>query len=516
MATTKLLRIKQTGGSNKSLHLKNSIFYICNPDKTEGGMYVGGNAGMAPKAIYQEMVRNKLFWNKDTGTQGFHYMLSFSPECKVDEKLAFQIGEEFCQELLGTDFLYVIAVHNDKPHMHVHIVFDSVNRIDGLKFHSPKGDWEKRIQPISDRLCEKYHLPTLDYDPAGDRKGKSYGDWKREQKKRGEGLTWTEEQKQAVYTWRDIIRDDIDEAIAVSATYEEFLCYLGKDYIIRDNKYLSLRPRMQEAQNVLKLPGNGAVRTGRLGTGYGKEEIQARIRLQLLNPEIEKRYKTYGNREEIRAIIFTKIVQVKGWKMSPMQKQFYKRWNFTYFIRRPEYPKSWKYKKDILEIQALSDAIRYLLDFDIHTPEELKDRKKQLEQEAEALDLRLKTLRTKYSKEQPNYFLIKYERARRNYCKEADPDSKERLERQLDKLLRNIESICPYDEPVKKRELKRSEIQACKGMIYDNKQEQKLVDNIFRFFYEMEPEMGQRISGKEIETKEVEHILDEQCEEVKR
>ena len=42
------------------------------------------------------------------------------------------------------------------------------------------------------------------------------------------------------------------------------------------------------------------------------------------------------------------------------------------------------------------------------------------------------------------------------------------------------------------------------------------VDNIFRFFYEMEPEMGQRISGKEIETKEVEHILDEQCEEVKR
>ena len=76
MATTKLLRIKQTGGSNKSLHLKNSIFYICNPDKTEGGMYVGGNAGMAPKAIYQEMVRNKLFWNKDTGTQGFHYMLS--------------------------------------------------------------------------------------------------------------------------------------------------------------------------------------------------------------------------------------------------------------------------------------------------------------------------------------------------------------------------------------------------------------------------------------------------------
>ena len=312
------------------------------------------------------------------------------------------------------------------------------------------------------------------------------------------------------------MRDDIDEAIAASSTYEEFLCYLGKDYVIRDNKYLSLRPRTQEAKDALKLPGNGAVRTGRLGEGYGKEEIQARIKLRPLNSEIEKRYKTYGNREEMRAIIFTKIGQVQGWKMSPIQKQFYRRWNFTYFIRRPEYPKSWKYKKDILEVQALSDAIRYLLDFDIRTPEELKDRKKQLEQEAEALELSLKTLRTRYSKEQPNYFLIKYERTQKNYRKETDPDNKKRLERQLDKLLKDIERICPYDEAVKKREQKRTEIQACKGMIYDNKQEQKLVDNIFRLFYEMEPEVDQRIQKKEIEANEKVHTLDEQCEEVKR
>ena len=108
MATTKLLRIKQTGGSNKSLHLKNSIFYICNPDKTEGGMYVGGNAGMAPKAIYQEMVRNKLFWNKDTGTPGISlYAFFFTLNAKWDEKLAFQIGEEFCQELLGDGFSFM-------------------------------------------------------------------------------------------------------------------------------------------------------------------------------------------------------------------------------------------------------------------------------------------------------------------------------------------------------------------------------------------------------------------------
>lgn len=48
-----------------------------------------------------------------------------------------------------------IALHNDRDHMHAHITFDSVSKNDGRKFHSPKGDWEKRIQPITDRICKR-------------------------------------------------------------------------------------------------------------------------------------------------------------------------------------------------------------------------------------------------------------------------------------------------------------------------------------------------------------------------
>ena len=176
MAITKLLRIKQVNGSNPAAHLKRNIFYICNPEKTGGGIWIGGNAGTLPENIYNNMVTNKLLWGKQEGSQGFHYVLSFPPYSPVDESLALKIAGEFCEELLGGNFLYCIAVHNDQAHMHAHITFDSVSKTDGYKFHSPKGDWEKRIQPITDRLCEKYHLPTLAYD-AGDLKGIDYGSW---------------------------------------------------------------------------------------------------------------------------------------------------------------------------------------------------------------------------------------------------------------------------------------------------------------------------------------------------
>ena len=84
-----------------------------------------------------------------------------------------------------------------------------------------------------------------------------YGNWKKK---------W--EAKAVYYDWSDNIRDDIDEAIQNSASMEAFLQYLyDQKYMIRNRKYLSLRPYGRAM----------AIRTGRLGPGYTKEEIQQRI-----------------------------------------------------------------------------------------------------------------------------------------------------------------------------------------------------------------------------------------------
>ena len=65
----------------------------------------------------------------------------------------------------------------------------------------------------------------------------------------------------------------------------------------------------------------------------------------------------------------------------PFQKEFYRRWNNTYGIRKPGRKQAWRYRKDILEVQKLSDALAYLIDQEIGTPEALQDRLEALEQE---------------------------------------------------------------------------------------------------------------------------------------
>lgn len=367
MAVTKLRRIKETSGKSPAAHLKKNLFYICNPEKTQGGIYVGGNAGISPEEIYRTMLRNKEYWQKTDKTQAYHYMLCFPPDCGIKEDLAYQVAKEFCEALLGDQYYYAFAVHNDKPHMHVHITFDSVAKTDGYKFHSPKGDWQKRIQPITDRLCRKYHLPTLEYQEK-ERTGMHYGNWKK---------YW--DPKKVYYDWNDIIRDDIDEAIRYSVSMEEVLQYLSEQqYVIRNGKYLSLKPYGRKR----------AIRTGRLGPGYTKEEIIRRIQNKALEPEIQKRYKTYGNREEIRQIIYAKVQRCPGWKMNAMQRQFFQRWNNTYYIRKPgRYRQAWKYKADILEVQNLADALNYLITYDIGDEQMLLERQKKVQQEADALRL---------------------------------------------------------------------------------------------------------------------------------
>lgn len=377
MAITKLLRIKESKSGKMSDGLKRNLFYICNPKKTRDGTLIGGTAGSDAAGALRTMLINKEMWGKTDQTQAFHYILSFDPSVKTDTDTAAAVAREFCAKLFGDHFLYLYAVHDDKDHLHVHITFDSVSRIDGHKFHSPKGDWAERIQPITDDLCEKYHLPTLYYDE--ERKGVCYGEWKHSQEVRRGANGET-------YTWYDIIRDDIDESILESDDYDAFLQNMkNRRYVVRDGKYLSLRP--------VEKPR--AVRSGRLGPGYAKEEIIHQIDHKLTNEQIRRACKTYGDEQEMRAIIFYKVKRCSAWHMTPYQRSFYRRWRRTHLIRRPGYPYAWKYRKDILELKRISDSIRYLFDHDIGDEKAVAKRQAQLKEELEDVRIRKKALSSK-------------------------------------------------------------------------------------------------------------------------
>ena len=380
MAVTKLLRIKEGKGSRQNRPLLDALKYICNPEKTKD-LYIGGNAGWSAESAFHQMVENKKVWRKPDGTQAFHYILSFPPTEYITSETAMKVTEDFCRELLGDDdFLYLYTIHVDRQHLHAHIVFDSVSRVDGRKFHSPKGDWEKRIQPITDRVCEKYGLSTLSYEE--ERKGKDYGEW-RNQKMREKGV------RSEKPTWQDLIRDDIDEAIAASSTYEEFLSYLRTlHYDVRDGKYLSLHA--EERQR--------AIRTYRLGEGYGKEEIQNRIlerrkqqeqedqqnrenQSYQQGQEAEPEYFVYGNLQEIRELLFIRVRRSPGgrWKMSPYQRQFYLRYWRICKMHSPYRKRRYIPRKEIVRLEEFSENLRYLIDRDIRTQEQAEGSEKDLQ-----------------------------------------------------------------------------------------------------------------------------------------
>ena len=414
MAITKLLRIKETRGASKSTHLKNNIFYICNSEKTSGGCWIGGNAGTTPEIIYNTMMMNKNYWGKENGTQAFHYVLSFPPDLNIDQAATYKITEEFCKELLGDSFYYCIAVHNDKDHMHAHVTFDSVSKLDGYKFHSPKGDWEKRIQPITDCICKKYEIPTLSYEKE-DAKGVDYGSWedckkkkertktekskgrnteqkkekhterqsRKEESKNQDGFSKSDAQENENYkrevdssdhyrneeadsmnfSWYDIIRDDIDEAIESSDSYEEFLEYLKLlHYETRDRKHLSLKPFGKER----------FVRSIRLGEEYSKDSIKQRIAGKKEGME----FRRYGNYEKLKKII-REYFQKNGF-LTPFQKKFYYRFICTVNVRHPVFYENWKYKKDVLELYRYNQQLNYMFRNNIRSKEDAEKKQKDL------------------------------------------------------------------------------------------------------------------------------------------
>ena len=177
------------------------------------------------------------------------------------------------------------------------MTFDSVSRLTGLKYHSPRGDWEKRIQPITDAVCKKFGLPPLTFDE--ERAGAPYETW-RENKARENG----EKTDPNKVSWTDIIRDDIDEAVRNSDSYASFLSYLeSRHYQVRDGKYLSLKPYGKPK----------AVRTRSLGPGYGKEELIERIR-GVKDLGSARPFVVYGDVQAVRLLMIGKREKNKNFR----------------------------------------------------------------------------------------------------------------------------------------------------------------------------------------------------------
>ena len=292
MAITKIIgSIHAPSKGGKYQILKNTIDYILNPAKTEQGKYTGAINCLVDNAL-SEMKRNFKYWHKEPKNQrdriGYHFTISWKAGCGISAETALKITEEFCQELLK-DYLLIYAVHTDRSHMHSHICFSSVSCVDGKKYRYNDNDWEKILQPVTDRLCQKYGFPTLEMDredlgeeieTAEEVKQRNS---RRAYKRKGYGIQAGEEKKQRrhsntkyykeeteAYSKQDHIRVDIDDAIYRSRSWSDFITIMrSKGYQMKFGKHFSV-----------KAPGLGMEkyrRTYRLGEGYSEKDIRDRI-----------------------------------------------------------------------------------------------------------------------------------------------------------------------------------------------------------------------------------------------
>ena len=235
-----------------AVSLQDALDYAANRDKTEQSCFESSYACTLETA-FSDMRQTKEQWHKPGGVQGYHLVQSFAAG-EVTPELAHQIAKELADRVLGGQYEYVIGTHLNTGHIHSHIVWNSVSRIDGKKYHSNGKSYVTEIRAVSDELCRKYKLSVIDTENSN-HVAKPYAEWLAE--------------KNGQPTWRTAIRQDVDEAIQQSLTWRQFLSAMErKGYEVRmGRKYPVLRPPGKER----------FVRFKTLGKRYTPEAIQTRI-----------------------------------------------------------------------------------------------------------------------------------------------------------------------------------------------------------------------------------------------
>lgn len=230
--------------------LQQVLDYAQSGNKTEKQLYVSG-INCDPLTAYEQMQRTKRQFQKTEGIVAFHGYQAFAPG-EATPEIAHAIGVKLAQELWGDRFEVIVATHLDKEHLHNHFVLNSVSFMDGKRYYDNKASYAL-LRRTSDRLCREHALSVIEQPEPG--KAKHYGEWKAD--------------REGKPTWRGLIRTNVDQAIAASMTWTQFITSLQKQgYEVKTTvKHVAVRPPGKER----------FVRLRSLGDDYTEEALKQRI-----------------------------------------------------------------------------------------------------------------------------------------------------------------------------------------------------------------------------------------------
>lgn len=188
---------------NAAMHVIDGVLdYAADDTKTERREYVTC-LNCNEQSAAKDFVHIKKLHRKNDGRLCYHGYQSFRPG-EVNAETAHAIGVELARRLWGERFQVVVATHCNTGTYHSHFVINSVSFTDGYKFDNTPADY-RQMREVSDQLCREYGLSVIEQPKRG---GKNYGLYAAEQNGKP--------------THSQMIRGDIDRAIAASLTKQEF------------------------------------------------------------------------------------------------------------------------------------------------------------------------------------------------------------------------------------------------------------------------------------------------------
>ena len=234
MATTRLIPLHTGKGRNFGKAIRNVIGYVSNPKKTHQGELVTG-FGCNPETADGEFLLMKREYIAQTGRLrgkddviAYHLRQSFVPD-EITPEEANRIGCELASRFTHGQHAYVVATHEDRRHVHSHIIISAVNLDCDRKFRNFWGS-SKAIRRLSDTLCIQNGLSIIE-QPKGH--SKSYNKWLGNEAKTSQ---------------RDVLREAIDAALARQPKdFEELLTMLQRGgWEVKRGKRISLKGKGQE------------------------------------------------------------------------------------------------------------------------------------------------------------------------------------------------------------------------------------------------------------------------------
>lgn len=141
---------------NTKSGLKAVINYIFAEKKTNSDLtFVTGDymaLEVTPQKILRNFMETKEMFDKTDKRQCKQFIVSWHKDSPITHEEALEICKDWAEKIFP-DFTCAIAVHTDRDHVHGHVLVNSVNYVDGTKYHMDP--WE--LDEAKD-ICDQMNI----------------------------------------------------------------------------------------------------------------------------------------------------------------------------------------------------------------------------------------------------------------------------------------------------------------------------------------------------------------------